>query len=133
MALNLNPTTLAAVVEKATHDAAQHPRWPQAIARAIVELESNPWLERNPNGHGVIIGSPSGECYSANGVCSCRAYTFKIACWHRALARLVRLHDEREAAAAQLADKVIAVVEQTQTARKIAAQRATAALNEMYA
>jgi hypothetical protein len=45
----------------------------------------------------------------------------------------VRLHDEREAAAAALADKVIAVVDQTRVARKIAAQRATAQLNELFA
>jgi hypothetical protein len=130
--LDLNQETLKLVVEKAAHDAAQHPRWLQAIGRAIVELDSNPWIERNDHG-GLTIGSPSGECYAANGVCQCRAFEFKIPCWHRAAARLVRTHDEKEAAAAQLADKVITVVEQTRVARKIAAQRATAAVNELFA
>jgi hypothetical protein len=130
--LNLNPTTLAAVVEKAACDAIDHPRWLTAIGRAILELDSNPWIERNDHG-GLIIGSPSGETYVSNGICQCKAYEFQIPCWHRAAARLVRLCDEREAAAAQLADKVITVVEQTKLTRKIAAARATAQLNELFA
>jgi hypothetical protein len=107
MALTLNPTTLAAVVEKATHDAANHPRWLVAIARAIVELESNPFIARGDL-HGLIIGSTSGKCYTSNGVCQCTAFEFKQPCWHRAAARLVRLHDERE-----FGDQVVAVVAQS--------------------
>jgi hypothetical protein len=125
--LNLNSSTLAAVVEKATHDAVNHPRWLTAIGRAIVELDSNPWIERNDHG-GLTIGSPSGECYAANGVCQCRAFEFKIPCWHRAAARIVRLCDEREAATYaqyQRADQF--------AARQIAAARATAAVNELFA
>ena len=91
--LNLNPTTLAAVVDKARTDAAEHPRWLAAIDRAVVELLQNPWIERGEL-HGLVIGSPSGNCYAANGVCQCQAYTFNRPCWHRAAARLVRLHDE---------------------------------------
>jgi hypothetical protein len=131
--LNLNSTTLAAVAEKATQDAAAHPRWLSAIGRALIELDNNPWIERNPDGHGLLIGSPSGNVYASNGVCQCRAYDHKIPCWHRAAARLVRLHDEREQAATQLADKVITIIEETRLARKIAAQRATALLNECFA
>src|SRR5215218_3173829 len=106
MALNLNPITLAAVVEKASHDAANHPRWLQAIARAIVEISDNPYITRNPNGHGVIIGSTSGVAYAANGTCGCTAYTGVLngkqvhagglPCYHRAIARIVRLCDEKE-------------------------------------
>lgn len=124
MALNLNPTTLAAVVEKAAHDAANHPRWLTAIGRAILELDSNPWIERGEL-HGLIIGSPSGNAYAANGTCSCLAYTHGQPCWHRAAARLVRLHDEREAEARPtmpaLGDKL---------AR---ARKALAAVNELFA
>jgi hypothetical protein len=145
--LNLNQETLAAVVEKAAHDAADHPRWLTAIGRAILELDSNPYIERNDHG-GLIIGSPSGECYAANGVCQCRAFEFKIPCWHRAAARLVRLHDEREAAAAytQAADAGAfgpafvlnlpdddRVEQSNRLARKIAAARATAQINELFA
>ena len=94
--LNLNSSTLAAVVEKAAHDAANHPRWLTAIGRAILELDSNPYIERNDHG-GLIIGSESGNCYVSNGVCQCKAFEFKLPCWHRAASRLVRLCDEREA------------------------------------
>jgi len=132
MALNLNPITLQAVVTKALEDAAAHPRWVNAIRRAADELDSNPWIERGEL-HGLVIGSPSGRLYSANGTCQCEAYTYHLACWHRAAAKMVRRHDEREAAAAQLADKVIEIVDTTRIARKIAAQRATEALNELYA
>jgi hypothetical protein len=123
--LNLNPTTLAAVAEKAAHDAANHPRWLVALGRAIVELDSNPFLERAEHG-GLIIGSPSGACYTSNGVCQCPSYNFGQPCWHRAAARLVRLHDEYEVAAAGRAD-------QARLARQIAAARATALLNECFA
>jgi len=162
--LSLNPTTLNAVVEQASHDAAAHPRWLSAIARAIVEISDNPYIARNPNGHGVIIGSASGQAYSANGTCSCESFKFGQPCYHRAIARIVRLCDEREAAQRQivcqqpdnlcelhnpcpehaaqaaaylaadaLADKVITIVDETRIARKIAAARATAQLNELFA
>jgi hypothetical protein len=91
--LNLNSTTLQEVATKAASDAATHPRWLTAIGRALVELDSNPWIERGDL-HGLIIGSPSGKCYAANGVCQCKAFEHKLPCWHRAAARLVRLHDE---------------------------------------
>lgn len=149
--LNLNPTTLAAVVEQATHDAANHPRWLQAIARAIVELESNPWIARGEL-HGLVIGSPSGNVYSANGTCQCPAHTYGNACWHRAAARLVRLHDEREAAQRQIvcqqpdnlcelhnpcAEHAPAAAaylpQEAKLNRKIAAARATAQMNELFA
>lgn len=130
--LDLNPTTFAAVCEKAAHDAQQHPRWLTAIGRAILELDSNPWIERGEL-HGLVIGSPSGNVYAANGTCQCEAHKYGIPCWHRAAARLVRLCDEREASAAQLADKVIEIVDTTRTARKIAAARkALELVNELY-
>lgn len=130
--LNLNCTILAAVVSKALESAAANQRWVNAIRRAADELDSNPWIERNQHG-GLIIGSPSSKLYSANGVCSCEAYTFGRPCWHRAASRLVRLHDEREASATQLADHVINVVDQSRRASRAAAAFATDALNELYA
>src|SRR5215212_3157949 len=97
--LNLNQETLNAVVEQACKDAAQHGRWLVAIGRAAYELECNPYVERNPEGHGLIIGSSSGNVYSSNGICQCAAYVHGQPCYHRAMARIVRLCDEREAAA----------------------------------
>lgn len=93
--LNLNVTTLAAVVDQALIDAAAHPRWVMAIGRAAVELNTNPWIERGDL-HGLIIASPSGNLYSANGTCQCEAHRYGNPCWHRAAARLVRLHDEQQ-------------------------------------
>jgi hypothetical protein len=119
--LNLNSSTLQAVADKALVDAAASPRWVAAIERALIELDSNPFLERAEHG-GLIIGSPSGACYSSNGVCQCPSYSFGHACWHRAAARLVRLCDEYEVAANQRAD-------QARLARKIAAARVTAQFN----
>jgi len=145
--LNLNSSTLNAVVEQACADAAAHGRWLVAIGRAVVELESNPWIERGEL-HGLIIASPSGNLYSANGTCQCAAHQYGRACWHRAAARLVRLHDEREAAAQQegtaIADAQRAGLvtmpegdtldtDGMRVARKIAAARATALLNELFA
>lgn len=147
MALDLNPITLQAVAEQACRDAAQHGRWLVAIGRALVELDSNPWIERGEL-HGLVIGSPSGNVYSANGVCQCQAYKYGRPCWHRAAARLVRLHDEREAAqqaeqcpsccaSVDYADRCPAVQisadQELQITRKIAAARATAQLNELFA
>jgi SWIM zinc finger len=146
--LTLNPTTLAAVAEQACRDAAQHGRWLVAIGRALVELDSNPWIARNPDGHGLLIGSPSGSVYSSNGQCQCKAFEHGQPCWHRAAARLVRLHDAREAAAqiegtaiaaAQLAGLVTMPegdrldTDGMRVARTIAAQRATAQINELFA
>lgn len=117
--LDLNPTTLAAVVDVARTDAAAHPRWLAAIDRAVRELVSNPWITRGEL-HGLVLASPSGNVYSANGVCQCQAYQHGHPCWHRAAARLVRLHDTHQAAA------------QTQAARHAAAEAARQALDECF-
>jgi hypothetical protein len=93
--LSPDSTTLQAVADKAITDAADHPRWIAAIGRALVELDTNPWIERGDL-HGLIIGSPSGKCYAANGQCQCIAFTHGQPCWHRAAARLVRIHDEAQ-------------------------------------
>lgn len=98
--LNLSITILAAVVDQALRDAAQHPRWVSAIRRAFEELDSNPFIERQADHPGLIIGSSSGNAYAANGTCSCQAFAYGRPCWHRAAARLVRLHDEAQTAPA---------------------------------
>ncbi len=91
--LTLDRSTLDQIIAKALKDAAAHPRWIVAIGRAALELDGNPWIERGD--HGLIIGSPSGTCYAANGICQCTAFHYGQACWHRAAARLVRLYDEQ--------------------------------------
>lgn len=128
--LHLNLQTLAAVAEKAAHDAANHPRWLTAIGRAILELDSNPYIERND--HGLLIGSPSGEVYAANGVCQCEAFKFNRPCWHRAAARLVRLHDEREAAA-QFTPQIEAAVDRAFAPLHERLAKARADMAELFA
>lgn len=141
--LSLNDTVLTVVIAQATAAAAAHPRWVAAIARAVRELTTNPYIERDS--HGLLIGSSSGQVYSANGVCQCTAYSFGQPCWHRAAGRLVRLHDEQLAslhaqqcpnccAALPYADRCPAAqisADQAQRQQRLAA--ATAALNECFA
>lgn len=138
--LNLDRSTLDRVIAKALLDAAAHPRWIVAIGRAAVELDSNPYIERGD--HGLIIGSPSGKCYAANGICQCTAFEYGQPCWHRAAARLVRLHDEAQAAQAKAevdADQSRHLVADTiawqaeQTARRAAYDKAVAEMEELFA
>ena len=63
--LTLDCNILSQVVSKALADAADHPRWINAIRRAFEEVDSNPYMERTD--HGLLIGSPSGKVYAANG------------------------------------------------------------------
>ena len=63
--LNLNPTTLQAVADKALIDAAAHPRWIAAIGRALVELDANPWIERGD--HAGAVGDVAGSEADAGG------------------------------------------------------------------
>jgi hypothetical protein len=126
--LNLNPTTLAAVVDQARTSAAEHPRWLHAIDRAVVELLDNPYIERGEL-HGIVVmSSTSANLYSANGTCTCEAYKFGQPCWHRAAARLVKLHNEKIEADAPPAVSAFADF----AARLAAARAAADALNECY-
>ena len=101
--LNLTSTTLAAVINQAMQDAADHPRWLNAIERAAKELNENPYMELQ--GDHLLIGSPSGTTYVANGTCQCEAFRYHRPCWHRAAAQLMRRYTER---ADQAADRAAA-------------------------
>lgn len=157
--LNLNYTLLQAVADQALIDAAAHPRWVAAIGRALVELDTNPYIEWT-DGH-LLIASPSGVVYAANGICQCQAFIFGQPCWHRAAARLVRRYHEAQEAAQRpqqppLAPQVVCqqpdnlcelynpcpehapvaaayVAQEATLTRKIAAARATALVNELFA
>ena len=94
--LNLDDSTLAAVISNAKHLAHADARWLAAIDRAAGELNSNPYIERQQGG-GLLIGSPSGAVYSTSGGCNCTAAHYGHPCWHRAAARLVERHDQRQA------------------------------------
>ncbi|HWT02588.1 MAG TPA: SWIM zinc finger family protein [Pyrinomonadaceae bacterium] len=67
-------------------------RWQTAIAKAKAQLETNPYMHFE--GETLLILSPSGEIYTANGTCQCKAFKSGQPCWHRAAARLVNRYNE---------------------------------------
>lgn len=130
--LNLDPIILANVAEQARQNAAQHPHWLNAIKRAVTELHMNAWIERGD--HGLVIASPSGNVYTANGACQCTAYAYGNACWHRAAARLVRRYDEYVAAAPATPQAAPAPrVDRSAEIRRAAYLAAQQQINELFA
>ena len=96
--LTLNNDILVQVVATAKASAAGT-RWVNAIERAGCELASNPYIEIS--GDHLLIGSPSGNTYSVNGSCQCRAFEVHNPCWHRAAKQLVVRYNEAVALEAQ--------------------------------
>ncbi len=89
--MNLNEDRMRQVIQEA-FDKMSSLRWQMAIAKARREIEDNPYLHYDR--HALLILSPSGEIYSANGTCQCKAYMNNQPCWHRAAARLVERYNE---------------------------------------
>ena len=72
-------------------------RWINAIGKAIREIESNPYMTYHHDSHSLLILSEtSGQIYTANGSCQCRAFEQGYPCRHRAMARLIQRYIERE-------------------------------------
>ena len=90
--VNLDQDRLGQVAQEAFNKVSGNRRWETAIAKAQTQLESNPYMHFN--GQSLVILSPSGEIYSANGTCQCKAYQKGQPCWHRAAARLVERYNE---------------------------------------
>ncbi len=91
--MNLHQEAMQAVIQAAFDKVSGSRRWQTAIAKAKRELEDNPYMHFD--GHALLILSPSGEIYSANGTCQCKAYRSGQPCWHRAAARLVERYNEK--------------------------------------
>lgn len=95
----LNQDLLAQVVAESLAKVAtalNGKRWTNAIAKATVQLETNPHMTYNHDSHSLLILSPeSGAVYEANGVCGCKAFELGQPCWHRAAARIVTRYIER--------------------------------------
>lgn len=70
-------------------------RWINAIGRATVEFENNPFIAWDADAKHLTIWAKSNEIYQANGTCQCRAYLEGNPCYHRALARLIQRYFER--------------------------------------
>lgn len=91
--LNLSETKLAKVVDAALATVKGDMRWTRAIMRAEELLTSgNPYLHFD--GTRLLILSGSGEIYTANGVCQCKAFAQQQPCKHRAAFKLVKRYVE---------------------------------------
>jgi hypothetical protein len=90
--LNINQERFANVVQMALVKASDSKRWRNAIVRAAVEIEVNPYIAWKDNS--LLILSSSNEIYEANGSCQCKAFANGQPCWHRAAARLVERYNE---------------------------------------
>ncbi len=93
--MNLHQEAMQAVIQAAFDKVSGSRRWQTAIAKAKRELEDNPYMHFD--GHALLILSPSGEMYSANGTCQCKAFAKGQACWHRAASKLVKRYFDAEA------------------------------------
>lgn len=90
--VNVDAERMGTVIQEAFDKVSNNRRWQTAIAKAKREIEDNPFMHYD--GHALLILSPSGEIYSANGTCQCKAYAQGFPCWHRAAARLVERYME---------------------------------------
>ncbi len=90
--MNLEQDRIQKVAEEAFDKVSGSPRWQVAIAKAKQQIEENPYMHYD--GSALLILSPSGEIYRANGTCQCKAFTNGHPCWHRAAARLVERYNE---------------------------------------
>ncbi len=91
--INVNPEILEQIVETAKQRTGGDAAWCNAISRAALEIESNPYLHMQ-GAELLVMSSTSNEIYRANGSCQCKAFEFGRACWHRALYRLLKLYEE---------------------------------------
>ncbi|HEV2862582.1 MAG TPA: hypothetical protein VGX48_16325 [Pyrinomonadaceae bacterium] len=91
--MNVDEGRMQSVIQAAFDKVSGSRRWQTAIAKAKQEIESNPFMHFN--GQSLLILSPSGEIYDADGACQCKAYANGQPCWHRAAARLFQRYNEQ--------------------------------------
>ena len=102
--LNLNQARFEKVVTEAKVKCAGNARCERAIERAVEQVGSNPYMEYSDGE--LLVLSPSGEIYRANGHCQCRAYAAGQLCWHRVAAKLLRRYHEAEQRPAATAPEI---------------------------
>ena len=90
--IDIDQDRIQTVAQEAFDKVSGNRRWETAIVKAKIQLETNPYMHFN--GQSLLILSPSGEIYTANGSCQCRAYESGQPCWHRAAARLIKRYNE---------------------------------------
>ena len=84
--------SLVTAVDAARVASSGHARWLNALTTGYDWLLLQETISFNKEQHELLVTSPSGKTYHANGVCQCEAFTKGegIPCWHRAAARLLR-------------------------------------------
>jgi chloramphenicol 3-O-phosphotransferase len=83
-------------IAKINPDSANGKRWINAIAKAIAEIETNPYMTYEVDSHSLVMMSEtSNAVYTANGTCQCKAFSQGFPCRHRAASRLIALYIER--------------------------------------
>lgn len=132
----VNRSTVAAALQAARVEAAQHAAWMNAINRAALNLEACPWQF---DGEVLIIASATagGTRYTVDAQgCGCRAHAAGRPCWHRAARRLLI----KAAEMAQPAAPVGVVYKgqyytaaQLERSRAARMERAQAAADELFA
>ena len=100
VATEINRETLAIIaaesIAKINPEKQDGKRWINAIAKAVAEIESNPFMSYSHDSHSLLmLSETSGEIYTANGTCQCKAFKQGYPCRHRAAARLIQLYVER--------------------------------------
>src|SRR5687768_12962521 len=65
--VDLNQEVFGAVIEAALVKAGDSKRWRNAIIRAAIEAQLNPYIHHD--GHALLVLSPSNEIYRSNGTC----------------------------------------------------------------
>lgn len=90
--MDLNQERLNEVAQEAFDKVQGNGRWQRAIAKALGQLQRNPFIHYD--GQALLILSDSNAIYEANGTCQCRAFNQGQPCWHRAAARLVERYNQ---------------------------------------
>lgn len=90
--VSIDQDRIQQVAQEAFDKVSGNRRWEAAIVKAKAQLETNPYMHFD--GQALLILSPSGEIYTANGACQCKAFAKGQPCWHRAAARLVERYNE---------------------------------------
>lgn len=97
--MQLNQERFDQVVAAALAAVGDNKRWRNAIVRASVEVQVNPFIDFDGQA-ALILSSTSNEIYRANGQCHttdgkpCPAFAKGQPCYHRALSRLLAIYHQ---------------------------------------
>jgi len=94
IATEINREQLAEVaaesIAKINPNSKEGKRWINAIAKAVIEIENNPFMSFDADSHSLLmLSETSNTIYTANGTCQCKAFLQGFPCRHRAACRLI--------------------------------------------